>query len=181
MKYKEAVKNSMEMLAEDKNRIFLGYNIKFGSKAYGTLTDIPKSKLIETPVAESLMIGLATGMSLEGYLPVVFFERHDFMLNALDGIVNHLDKLERMSEGQYKTPVIIRAVIGSKKPLDAGLQHTQDFSEAFKKMIKFPIYEPKTSKEVIETYLLVKKLSTPTMVIEQKGLYDIEFEEVKER
>ena len=182
MKYKDAIKQSMEMLAQDKNRVFLGYNVKFGSNAYGTLSDIPKSKLIETPVAENLMIGLATGMSLEGYLPVVFFERHDFMLDALDGIVNHLDKLESMSKGQYKTPVIIRAVIGStKEPLDAGIQHTQDFSEAFKKMIKFPIYEPKTSKEVIETYLLVKKLSTPTMVIEQKGLYDIEFEEVKER
>ncbi len=173
--YKEAIKQSMEMLAQDKKRVFLGYNVKFGSKAYGTLIDIPKSKLIETPIAENLMIGLVTGMSLEGYLPVVFFERHDFMLNALDGIINHLDKLESMSEGQYKTKVIIRAAIGSKKPLDAGVQHTQDFSKAFKKMIKFPIYEPKTSKEVIEAYLLAKKSSTPVMIIERKDLYDIEF------
>ena len=181
MKYKDALKQSMEMLSQDKNRIFLGYNVCFGSKAYGTLEGISDDKKIETPVAENLMIGLATGMSLEGYLPVVFFERHDFMLNALDGIVNHLDKLESMSEGQYKTPVIIRAVIGSKKPLDAGLQHTQNFSEAFKKMIKFPIYEPKTSKEVIETYLIAKRLLTPAMVIERRDLYDIEFEGVQER
>ncbi len=178
MKYKDAIKQSMEMLAQDKNRVFLGYNVKFGSNAYGTLSDIPKSKLIETPVAENLMIGLATGMSLEGYLPVVFFERHDFMLDALDGIVNHLDKLESMSEGQYKTPVIIRAVIGSKKPLDAGIQHTQDFSEAFKKMIKFPIYEPKTSLEAIQTYEEIRDLQKPIMVIERKDLYDIDFEDV---
>jgi len=97
MKYKDAIKQSMEMLAENENTIFLGYNIRYGSKAYGTLTNISNNKKIETPVAENLMVGLATGLALEGYRPIIYFERHDFMLNALDGIVNHLSKIERMS------------------------------------------------------------------------------------
>jgi len=175
MKYKDAIKQSMEMLAENENTIFLGYNIRYGSKAYGTLTNISNNKKIETPVAENLMVGLATGLALEGYRPIIYFERHDFMLNALDGIVNHLSKIERMSAGDYKTPVTIRAVIGSRYPLNPGPQHTQDFTEAFKKMIDFPIYEPKTSSEVIKTYEIVKNSKRPLMVIERRDLYEEDF------
>ena len=42
MKYVDAIKQSMNSLAEDDRTIFLGYNISFGSQAYGTLKDIPK-------------------------------------------------------------------------------------------------------------------------------------------
>jgi pyruvate/2-oxoglutarate/acetoin dehydrogenase E1 component len=172
MTYKEAVKKSMEMLSEEKETVFLGYNICFGSKAYGTLTDIPNSKKIETPVAENLMMGLAMGMALEGYRPVVFFERHDFLLNASDAIINHLSKLEKMSHGQFNLPVIIRAIVGSTKPLYPGLQHIQDFSEIFKKIEGLSVYEPKNSKEIFEVYNLAKKSKGPVMVIEKKDLYE---------
>ena len=46
MKYSEAIKKSMEILADDKRTVFIGYNISFGSKAYGTLKDIPENKKI---------------------------------------------------------------------------------------------------------------------------------------
>ncbi|MBI2004018.1 hypothetical protein HYS72_00985 [Candidatus Pacearchaeota archaeon] len=174
MKYKDAIKKSMEELAKlDKVR-FLGYNINYGSRAYGTLSDIPKEKCIETPVAENLMIGLAIGISLEGYKPLVFFERHDFMLNSLDAIVNHLDKIEKMSYGQFKTPVIIRATIGSKKPLMPGVQHTQNYTEIFKKIVSFPVYEPLNSKQILECYNEVKKFENPVLIIEKRELYDCE-------
>lgn len=174
MKYKDAVKKSMEMLALEENTVFLGYNVCFGSQAYGTLKDISKEKKIETPVAENLMMGLATGMALGGYRPVVFFERHDFILNALDGIVNHLSKIEKMSKGQFHTPVIIRAVVGSTNPINPGAQHTQDFSEVFKKIADFPVYEPMNSEEVNQVYEEVKRLKKPAMVIERRDLYDKE-------
>mgnify|MGYP001595123928 FL=1 len=174
MKYKDAIKKSMEELSKlDKVR-FLGYNINYGSRAYGTLKDISKNVCIETPVAENLIVGLAIGMSLEGYKPVVFFERHDFILNSLDAIVNHLDKIEKMSYGQFKTPVIIRATIGSKKPLTPGMQHTQNFTEVLKKIVTFPVYEPLNSKQVLECYSKIKKFENSALIIEKRELYDQE-------
>ncbi|MBL7131601.1 MAG: hypothetical protein ISS45_09415 [Candidatus Omnitrophica bacterium] len=170
--YKEAIKRSMEMLAEDENRVFLGYNICYGSKAYGTLTDIPDEQKIETPVAENLITGIAIGMALEGYKPVVFFERHDFMLIALDSIVNHLDKINLMSDGQFKTPVIIRATVGSKKPLYPGPQHIQDFSVSFKKMVSFPVYMLNSPQDVMKYYQKAKDSSDSVMLIERKELYN---------
>ena len=169
MNYKEAIKKSMEKLAED-NTIFIGYNISFGSKAYGTLADVPKSKKLETPVAESLMMGLATGMALEGFKPIVFFERHDFILNALDEIVNHLDKFELLTG--IKLPVIIRATVGSKKPLHPGPQHIQDFTKTFKKLINFKIFEPRTPKEVLKAYKVASKSKEPVMIIERREWYE---------
>lgn len=174
MKYREAVKQSMEMLAKDSRAIFLGYNVCFGSKAYGTLETVPESKKIEMPVAENLMMSSAIGLSIEGYRPIVFFERHDFTLIALDSMVNHLDKIEKMSNGDFKTPVLIRAVIGSKKPLDPGLQHTQDFSRIFKEIFSFPVYEPKNSGEVFDIYNSLKNLEKTAMIIEKRDLYDLE-------
>ena len=49
------------------------------------------------------MKGLAIGMSFEGFLPVLYYERHDFMMVVADAIINHIDKIERISHGEFKT------------------------------------------------------------------------------
>ncbi len=174
MKYINAIKQAMQNLAKQDNTVFIGYNILYGSRAYGTLNDIPENMCIETPIAENLMVGLAIGMSLEGYRPVLFIERHDFILNALDGIVNHLDKIESMSEKQFKTPVIIRAAIGAKEPLYPGPQHVQDFSSAIKEMLNFPVIDLKSTKDVIEGFKKASTLNSPVLLIEKRDLYDTE-------
>jgi len=171
--YKEEIKKAMEFLAEDEKTIFVGYNVKYDA-AYGTLRDIPDHKKLETPLAENLMTGLAMGLSLEGFKPVLFFERHDFMLDAVDAIVNHMDKFEVMSEGQFKFPVIIKSVVGSKKPIYAGITHTQDFTEAFKKLLSFPVFELNSPKEVLKYYKLASTINGPVMLVEKKALFNME-------
>jgi len=175
MKYQEAVKQSMEMLAKEPRVIFVGYGLAYKGHAYNTLTEVSREKILETPLAENLMTSLGIGLSLEGYLPVIYFERHDFTLIAMDAIINHLDKINKMSQGDFNTPVIIRVVIGHNKPIDPGLQHMQDFTAAFKCMAKFPIFEPMNSKEVIETYKSLLETKGPAMVVERKSLYDLDF------
>jgi pyruvate dehydrogenase E1 component beta subunit len=172
MNYRDAIKQAMEARAQDERAVFLGYNVLYGSRAYGTLTGVPKEKCIETPVAENLMAGLAIGMALTGYRPGLFYERHDFVLNALDAIVNHLDKIEAMSQGQFKTPVLIRATVGGSVPLHPGPQHTQDFTQAFKSMLTFPVLELHTPAEVVEAYQLAATLDSPIMLVERRDLYD---------
>lgn len=169
--YGEALKKSMEELSREEGVIFIGYNIKYGTNAYGTLKDVPEEKKLETPLAENLMAGLATGLAIEGFKPVLFYERHDFILNALDCIVNHLDKLEKMSYGEFKAPVIIRATIGSKYPLDPGPQHVQDFTSAFLDMLSMPVYRPRNPNEIINLYRELKKFKNSALVIEEKDRY----------
>jgi pyruvate/2-oxoglutarate/acetoin dehydrogenase E1 component len=119
----------MESLAADPLVRFVGYGVRIGGRAQGTLKNVPDSQLIEMPVAENLMVGFAIGLALKGLKPVVFIERFDFILNALDAIVNHLDKIETISRGEFKPAMILRIVVGNKsKPLFTGETHTQDFT-----------------------------------------------------
>jgi pyruvate dehydrogenase E1 component beta subunit len=175
MKYKDALRQSMTFLSEDLNCRFLGYNVKYGSKANGTLVNINNNQLIETPVAENLMVGMAIGMSIEGLKPVVYFERFDFILNALDSIVNHLDKIEKLSNNEYNPKVIIRVNIGgTKKPLFTGLTHTQDFTEVLSKMVSFPVIKLVTVNDIIKYYVLASKWETSMMLIEERDRYEEE-------
>ena len=176
MKYKDAIKNSMNYLAKDEKVIFLGYNTKMGNQALGTLTDIPKEKIIETPLAENLMTGLAIGLSLSGYKPVLYFERFDFILNGIDAIINHLDKIKDLSKHQFRPKVIIRVVIGQKlKPFFNGSTHSQDFTDSMKKLVNFPILKPVTANEVIDAYKFAFQYEESVMIVEHKDYYDIDY------
>ena len=137
MKYVEHLVKSMEYLAEDSRTIFIGQSVMYsGNSIYNTLKTIPDSKKIETPVFEETQMGMSIGLAMNGYVPVTCYPRFDFLLCAVNQLVNHLDKMEEMTWGEYKPRVIIRTSIGAKTPLDGGLQHTQDHTEAFKCLLQ---------------------------------------------
>jgi pyruvate/2-oxoglutarate/acetoin dehydrogenase E1 component len=128
------INKAMLMLAEQPNAVFVGQGVRYGGVAtYRDLEGVPDKQRIEFPVAEELQLGCCIGLSLQGYLPICIFPRMDFMLRAADQLVNHLDKLAAMSCGQFVPKVIIRTRVGSKTPLDAGPQHTNDHTDAFDK------------------------------------------------
>jgi pyruvate/2-oxoglutarate/acetoin dehydrogenase E1 component len=140
--YKEELTAAMEAMATDPLVRFIGYGVKIGGRAMGTLKNVPDSQLIEMPVAESLMVSFAIGLSLKGLKPVVFIERFDFILNAMDAIVNHLDKIGELSHGEFNPTVILRIVVGNRdKPLFTGKTHTQDFSYGLRQFVKFPVVQ----------------------------------------
>lgn len=172
MKYKEAIKKSMGILAKDKKTIFIGYNLLYGSKAYGTLISVPKNQILEMPVAENLMSGIAIGMALKGFKPVLIFERHDFMLNALDSIINHLDKIWQISNNEFNPKVIIRAIVGATKPFYPGIQHSQDFTDLFRNSLSFPVIELYNSKQVLYCYRHIYKYNDSIMFIEYREKYN---------
>lgn len=172
MKYVEAVKHSMERIADMPNSIFIGYNLKYGSKSYGTLADVNQDKIIEMPVAEQLMTGVATGMALEGYLPVLVFERHDFLLLASDQIINHLSKMRSMSNGQYNPRVVIRAIVGGTNPFHPGPQHVQNFRSIFAKYTDMPVFDCNTVAQVVEAYKRVGSWNGCMFISEYRDLYN---------
>lgn len=150
--YKDTLIEMNTGLAKHHNARFIGYGLKKG-RALGTLREVDESQIIEMPVAENLMLGFAIGLSLKGYMPIVFIERMDFILNALDAIVNHLDKIKKKSNEEFNPAVIIRCVVGNKlKPLYTGITHTQDYSKAIREMISFPVFNLYNAKDVEKYY-----------------------------
>jgi pyruvate dehydrogenase E1 component beta subunit len=137
----------------------------------GTLKNVPVDQKMETPVAENLMSGLAIGMSFEGFTPVLYFERQDFMLVAMDAIGNHIDKIERISHGEYKVPVIIRAVTADAGPFYSGITHTQDFTNMFKAAVSIPVYDPVTGNDFEDAYHRAVFSGRPAIIVERKSRY----------
>ncbi len=117
------------------------------------------------------MSGLAIGMAFEGFLPVLYFERHDFMMVAMDAIVNHIDKIERISHGEFTVPVIIRAVTADGGPFYSGITHSQDFTEVLRAAVTVPVHDPKNGKEVIEAFRNARDSRRPAIIIERKSRY----------
>lgn len=160
----------MNMLARDDRALFLGQGVGEGGDGVATYADfegIPMDRRIELPVMEEMQMGMGIGLALQGYLPVLVYPRCDFLLRAMDQLVNHLDKLPAMSCGDFKPKVIIRTRVGSKAPLDAGPQHTNDYGHMIRGMCRnvevFHITEP---WQIIPTYEIAIDLKRPSLIVE---------------
>jgi len=169
MTYKDHITHAMNKLAKDPKTVFVGYNLAYGSHAYGTLEGIPKNRILETPIAENLMVGMAMGMSLEGYKPIVIFERHDFLWIAMDAIRNHLDMMPRLSGGQFDFPVIIRTIVGTDTPLDPGVQHKQDYTDVLHEALDMPIITIRHGREAAS---FNRPSSGPRLFVEWRDRYN---------
>jgi pyruvate/2-oxoglutarate/acetoin dehydrogenase E1 component len=82
-----------------------------------------------------MQMGLSTGMALTGLIPVTFYPRWNFLLLAVNQLVNHLDKVKHMTRDGWQPNVIIRTSIGSIRPLNPQCQHLGDFTDAFRLML----------------------------------------------
>jgi len=170
--YKEAIRESMTMLAQDALTKFVGYGLKVG-RAAGSMIGANEDQIVETTVAENLLAGIGIGLALTGHKPLLFFERFDFVLNALDAIVNHLDAASVISNGIYNPTCILRIVVGNRnKPLYTGHTHTRDHTEALREMVRFPVWTVRTPEEVMTAYEMAYK-NLPihsTAIVEFKDL-----------
>ncbi len=135
--YKDELTKAMTILGDDPRTIFLGQTVEYsGSGMYDTLKNVSKDKRIELPVMEDVQMGMSIGLSLRGYIPISIYPRFDFLICAMNQLVNHLDKISEMSNGEFNPRVIIRTAIGSKEPLYPGIQHCSDYTDAFSCMLK---------------------------------------------
>ena len=135
MKYFSELKKSMNYLAKNKKTIFIGQAVEVpGTSMSNTLNEINPNKLLELPVAEELQMGITTGLALNGSIPVSIFPRWNFLMLAMNQLINHLDKINIMSNNGFKVKTIIRTGIGSRRPLHPQHQHIGDFTEDVKKM-----------------------------------------------
>lgn len=171
--YKGQVIEAMRILAEDPRTIFIGQTVRYpGSAIYDTLEAIPMEKRIEVPVFEDTQMGMAIGLSLEGYIPVSIYPRFDFLLLAVNQLVNHLDKIGEMSCGQFKPKVIIRTMVGSTKPLYPGIQHCSDYTQAFVDLLRDThVIKLYRAESIVSAYVSALYREGSTLLIEMADLY----------
>ena len=159
---------SMQLLNQQKNSIFLGQSVEFpGNLVFRTLKDINKKKKLELPVFEDTQMGMSIGLALGGYLPISTYPRFDFLLLAFNQMINHLDKFPIITNKIFKPKLIIRVLVGAKKPLNGGEQHTQNYVKEVKKMVKtLEVYNLTNKNLIFKSYKKAIKSNKSSLMVE---------------
>ena len=175
--FKDEITSAMTELGKMEKVVFLGEGLIDASPIYGTMIGVPKNKVIEFPIAENLIVGSAIGLALEGWTPIVVFQRMDFMLCAADDIINHLALIPLISNGKVQLRVILRTVLGSqdKDKFNVGLQHSKDLMHVFQTpgLFRGTI---KPGDDVLGTYKRSLNENYPAILLEHKDDYNKEIE-----
>ena len=171
--YLQALRDAMSDVVGTHRGIVLGQSVAAGGTALRRTTDhLPLDRLIELPVMEDAQLGMAIGMSLEGWLPICCYPRWNFLLLAANQLVNHLDKLPLYGNG-FRPHVIIRVAVPSPVPLDPGFQHLGDYSNMFRQMLStVPVLDLRTPAQVRDTYRMVVREARSAVLVEHTELYD---------
>lgn len=174
MKYFDELKRAMEWLGQKPDTLFLGQAVEFdGTAMTNTLRDVERSKLLEMPVAEEFQMGLSIGLAQNGTIPISIFPRWNFLLLATNQIVNHLDKMPIYSHGEFNPKVIIRTSIGSQRPIDPQIQHTGDFTDGFRLMLKtVEVIRLEEPEEIFHAYKLAyERTDNKSTILVEYGDY----------
>src|ERR671929_1756978 len=115
--YRQALNDTLgEELARDKNVVLMGEEIGKFQGSYriteGLQAEFGKHRVVDTPIAEEGFVGLATGAAMLGLRPVVEIMTINFILVAIDQIVNHAAKIFGMFGGQTSVPLVVRTASG---------------------------------------------------------------------
>lgn len=162
---------AMNLLADDQRTVFVGQGVGYaGTSMASTFKDIAPEKRIEFPVAEDMQAGFCIGMSLRGIIPICIFPRFNFMICAANQIVNHLDRLSLYSD--YRPKVIIRTAVPSKSPFNPGPQHDDDFTVAFRSMLRTTdVVCLQSEADIVPQYTKALHSERSTILVEYTNKY----------
>lgn len=138
---------------------------------FRTLADVPMEKRLELPVFEDTQLGMAIGMSLDGWRPICIYPRFNFLLLAMNQLVLHLDKLPLM--GGFKPKVIIRTAVATAQPLHPGPQHLGNYAEAMLYLLDtVTVVKLEDSEGIVPAYEKAMERERSTLLIEYHEKYD---------
>ena len=177
--YGTAILSAFEYLLENYPEVFvIGQGLWSPWYVGSSMTDLDKKfgvdRVIDTPVSESACTGAAVGASLAGMKPIVVQPRMDFMLYAMDAIVNQAAKWSHMLGGQAHPGVTIRGIIN--RGGEQGAQHSQALHAWFAHVPGLRVVMPSTVADARDLLIAAVLCKDPVVYIDDRWLYDQEDE-----
>jgi pyruvate/2-oxoglutarate/acetoin dehydrogenase E1 component len=163
-----------QLLASDPRVFVIGQGLWSPWYAGSSLEDLDRefsrTRLVDTPVSENAVTGLAVGAALSGMRPIVFHPRMDFMLLAADPIVNQAANWSYLFAGQASVPMVIRAVIN--RGGEQGAQHSQALHAMFMHVPGLKVVMPATPYDAKGLLIAAVEDPNPVLYIDDRWLYD---------
>lgn len=174
VKYREALNAALRSeMAADPSVVLLGEDIGHFGGVYavtrGLYSEFGPDRVIDTPISEAAMIGMATGAAMNGLRPVVEIMYADFLMVCADQIINQAAKMRYMSGGGYGVPLTIRTQSGGWR--GGGAQHTQTVESMFAAIPGLKVVLPATAADARGLLAAAVQDDDPVLVIEHRLLY----------
>lgn len=177
MTYQRAANAALELeLSQRDDVIVYGEDIAIPGGVFGVTRGLHKKygadRVFDTPIAESAILGSAVGAALSGLRPVVEIMWADFMLVALDQLVNQAANVRYISRGQLNAPMVVRMQQGATPGSCA--QHSQSL-EAL--LTHIPGLKVGMAADAADAYAMLRAAvadEDPCIVIESRELYQVE-------
>jgi pyruvate dehydrogenase E1 component beta subunit len=177
--YRQALHDTLrEELLRDENVFLLGEEIGVFEGSYkitaGLLAEFGPKRVVDTPIVENGFVGMAVGAAMLGLRPVVEIMTINFIILAMDQIVNHAAKIYSMFGGQCPVPMVIRTPGGGGNQLAAT--HSQNLEVWFAHVPGLKVVAPSTPADAKGLLRSSVRDNNPVIFLENLALYNVKGE-----
>jgi pyruvate dehydrogenase E1 component beta subunit len=174
--YRQALHDTLrEELQRDENIFLMGEEVGNFEGSYkitaGLLKEFGPRRVVDTPICENGFVGMATGAAMLGLRPVVEIMTINFIVLAMDEIVNHAAKIYYMFGGQCPIPLVIRTPGGGGQQLAAT--HSQNLEVWFAHVPGLKVVAPSTPADARGMLRTAVRDNNPVIFLENLALYNV--------
>jgi pyruvate dehydrogenase E1 component beta subunit len=172
----EAIRQAIREEMRRDERVFcigedIGVTGGFGgafSVTLGLSDEFGHERILDTPISEAAIAGLAVGAAIAGMRPVADVQYGDFLFNMMDQLANEAAKMRYMSAGTLTVPMVMRAPVGATA---RGSQHAQSLESFFTHVPGLKVVCPSTAYDAKGLLKAAIRDDNPVIVFEHKLLY----------
>jgi pyruvate/2-oxoglutarate/acetoin dehydrogenase E1 component len=171
--YLEAIRAALQdEMNRDSSVYVFGEDVALGGPfgvTKGLAEQFGVNRIVNTPISEGTVMGLAIGAATAGLRPVVEIMFIDFITLAMDQLVNHAAKLHYMSGGQLKIPMTVRVQCGISGTM--GAHHSQSLEAWLAHVPGLKVVMPATPADAKGLLKSAIRDDNPVVFVEHRGLY----------
>ena len=169
-------------MARDDDVVVLGEDVGINGGVFhataGLIEEFGGERVIDTPLAESVIVGMAIGMSAQGLKPVVELQFMGFIYPAVDQIISHAARLRNRTRGRITCPMVIRAPFGGG--IHAPEHHSESTEAMFAHMPGVRVVIPSSPARAYGLLLAAIRDPDPVVFLEPKRVYRLGKQEVED-
>ncbi|MGH2376228.1 MAG: alpha-ketoacid dehydrogenase subunit beta [bacterium] len=176
MRLLDAIRQAMyEEMKRDERVMVLGEDVGLKGGVFGATdgfyAEFGEARVLDTPLAESLIVGAAIGMAANGLIPIAEIQFSDFIHPAFNQIVSEAARMRYRSNGGFGCPITIRAPYGGGVEVHGGLYHSQSIEAYYAHVPGLKVVTPYTPYDAKGLLKSAIRDPDPVLFLEHKRLY----------